>query len=368
VRRRRIFSGSSRTKTSVPWLAYEDTVTNAFYLVMPFASGGSLFSKVRSKTLTEFETRNFASQALSAVEHVHKLGYVHADIKPHNFLLNPVEGKFHVWLCDFGFADPLGADGSVAFLGVRGTFGYFAPEMIKQKDFGPPVDIFALGVTVHNLLVGYAPFDPPSHFKGFEFEPRYWKHMSNASRDIVAGMLHLDPAARLTAAAAAGHEWFSADVAEEQKVEKYVSAPDARLKFHRAGSVPPLAGLADLLREPTYDLANPNEPEDLPPLSPIRTVATAPGQLTARPGGAALPYAPPVRSASNNRLTDLARDYTWEAHKDEQGRTYYWNAKRRVKTYDWSLPDGWEAHKDDQGRTYYWNATRKIKTYNRDAF
>ena len=55
----------------------------------------------------------------------------------------------------------------------------------------------------------------------------------------------------------------------------------------------------------------------------------------------------------------------WEAVTGEDGRTYYWNAKQRVKTYDWSLPDGWEAHKDDQGRTYYWNATRKIKSYER---
>ena len=91
---------------------YEDE--SAFFLVMPFASGGSLFRTVRNKTLTEFETRNFTSQALAAVEHVHKLGYVHADIKPHNFLLNPVEGKFHVWLCDFGLADPLRSDGSVS--------------------------------------------------------------------------------------------------------------------------------------------------------------------------------------------------------------------------------------------------------------
>jgi serine/threonine protein kinase len=290
--------------------AYEDEA--AFYLVMPFAIGGSLFSKVRNKTLTEFETRNFTSQALSALEHVHNLGFVHTDVKPHNFLLHPVEGRFHVWLCDFGFADPVRADGSVAFTILRGTFGYFAPEMIKQLDYGPAVDIFALGVTVHSLLVGYAAFDPPSHFEELDFDPRYWKHMSNASREIVAGMLDLDPETRLTAAAAAEHEWFSADVKEEQKVEKYVPAPDARLKFHAAGSVPPLEGMADLLVRPKDHLANPNEPEDLTvpprqenrsPASPgIKTVATAPGQLTRLDGP--IHYDPPVRSASSNKLAD----------------------------------------------------------------
>merc|ERR1719387_1444852 len=276
---------------------YEDE--SAFYLVMPFAGGGSLFSKVRNKTLTEFETRNFASQALSALEHVHRLGYVHTDVKPHNFLLNPVQGKFQVWLCDFGFADPLREDGSVAFTGVRGTFGYLAPEMMKQLDYGPAVDIFALGVTVHTLLVGYAPFDPPSNFEELDFEPRDWKHMSNASRDILVGMLDLDPATRLTAVAAAEHEWFSADVKEEQKVEKYVPSPDARLKFHAAGSVPPLAGCwPDFFSQPTCDPANPNEPEDMTLPSPIKSVGTAPGQLARL--GSLYPYDPPVRSASNN--------------------------------------------------------------------
>jgi serine/threonine protein kinase len=285
---------------------YEDD--SAFFLVMPFASAGSLFSRVRNKTLTEFETRNFTSQALSALEHVHKLGVVHTDVKPHNFLLNRIDGRFHVWLCDFGLADPLRPDGSVGFAGLRGTSGYFAPEMMKQQDYGPAVDIFALGVTMHNLLLGYTPFDPPSNFEELDFDPRYWKHMSDESRDMLVGMLDLDPAKRLTATAAAEHAWFSADVTEEQKVEKYVPPPDASLKFHAAGSVPPLPGLPQLMGRDKDHLANPNEPEDVTSLpiererSLIKTVATAPGPL-ARCGS--FDYEPPVRSASNHRLVDL---------------------------------------------------------------
>jgi len=204
---------------------YEDD--SAFFLIMPLASAGSLFSAVRNKTLTEFETRNFTSQAISGLAHVHKLGFVHTDVKPHNFLLNLIGGRFHVWLCDFGLANPLRPDGRVGFAEVRGTFGYCAPEMIKRQDYGPPVDMFALGVTVHNLLLGYFPFDPPSNFEELDFEPRYWKHLSDASRAILVGMLDLEPATRLTAASAVDHEWFSADVREEQKVEKYVTPPDA---------------------------------------------------------------------------------------------------------------------------------------------
>jgi serine/threonine protein kinase len=252
------------------------------------------------------------------LEHVHKLGFVHTDVKPHNFLLNPVDGRFHVWLCDFGLADLLRQDGSVGFAGLRGTSGYFAPEMMKHEDYGPAVDIFALGVTVHNLLLGYFPFDPPSNFEELDFDPRYWKHMSNASRDILVGMLDLDPATRLNAVAAAEHEWFYVDVSEEQKVEKYVPPPDASLMFHGAGSVPPLPGLAPLLGTDKDHLANPNEPEDVasPPRqrkgdlqlskpsnrSEMKTVATAPARLARF--GSLIHYDPPVRSASGHKLVD----------------------------------------------------------------
>jgi serine/threonine protein kinase len=287
---------------------------------MPFAIAGSLFSTVRNKTLTEFETRNFTSQAISALEHVHKFGLVHHDVKPHNFLLNPVEGRFHVWLCDFGLAERLRPEGSVAYAGLRGTSGYFAPEMMKQQDYGLAVDVFALGVTVHNLLLGYAPFDPPSKFEELDFDPRYWKHMSAASRDMLVGMLDLNPATRLTSADAAVHEWFSVDVQEEQKVENYVPPPDASLKFHAAGSVPQLPGLLELTGLDNKDhLANPNEPEDVtsPPLHQkdgpfssdtssfpeMKTAATAPAQLAR--WGSLIYYDPPTRSASTHKLADL---------------------------------------------------------------
>jgi serine/threonine protein kinase len=245
------------------------------------------------------------------LDHVHKLGFVHCDVKPHNFLLNPVEGRFHVWLCDFGLADQLRADDTVGFAGLKGTSGYFAPEMMKHADYGPAVDLFALGVTVHNMLVGYAPFDPPSNFEELDWDPRYWKHMSDASRDILAGLLDLDPATRLTAAHAAEHEWFSTYVDEEQKVEKYVPPPDASLKFYAAGSAPLLPGLKELMDQNKDHLANPNEPEDVPsplrqqgspPSRKIKTCATAPGQLARI--GSLIHYTPPVRSASNQKLAE----------------------------------------------------------------
>merc|ERR1719473_1287416 len=87
--------------------------------------------------------------------------------------------------------------------------------------------------------------------------------MSDASRDMLVGLLDLDPETRLTAIAAAEHAWFAADVSEEQKVEKYVPPPDASLKFHAAGSVPALPGMAALLGRDKDHLANPNEPEDV---------------------------------------------------------------------------------------------------------
>jgi serine/threonine protein kinase len=234
----------------------------AFFLIMPLASEGSLFIRMRHKTVTEFEARNFASQALAGLRHVHALRWVHGDIKPHNFLLSEVDGRLVAQLCDFGMADPVGEDGTVKFTGLRGTSGYFAPEQLRGQNYGFGVDIFAFGVTLYALVCGYAPFDPPSNFEPLEFDPRDWKHVSREGTEFFERVLALQETQRLSAEVAALDAWFLAELSEEQPVEKFVPPPDTTVKFHSATSCPMLSlGPVDEESE-MLSQANPNEPED----------------------------------------------------------------------------------------------------------
>jgi len=266
---------------------------HAFLAVMPYAEKGSLWSYTQHRTVTEFEARNFVSQGLVALEHVHSKGWIHGDVKPHNFLLTAHGDRFAVLLCDFGLAEKTkSATGEVKFTGIRGTSGYFAPEQLAHDDYSNAVDIFAFGVIVYAMLAGFGPFDPPSNFEELEFEPRYWKPMSKEVQDFLTGLLHLDPTQRVTAEAARHHAWHTADVSEEQKVEKFVPPPDFSVKFHHVDSCPtcftiPKTYLAakDELRgggilEPFPNPNEPDEPEEGP--SP-------------KGGSSPLPFDPPKR-------------------------------------------------------------------------
>jgi len=244
----------------------------AFITVMPYAACGTLHARSQFKTVTEFETRNFTSQALEALEFVHERGYLHGDIKPQNFLLTQAEDKFVVQLCDFGFVERLGDSGKVKYTGMRGTSGYFSPEMVAEQAYGAGVDVFALGCIVFQLLAGYEAFDPPSHFEELDFDPRYWKHMSPECVEFVEQVLDFNPDSRPCAAACFAKPWFAAKVSEEQPVEKFVPPPDPSLKFHHRDHCPdafpdrsrsdswmsPADAEKDSFAPPSR--ANPNEP------------------------------------------------------------------------------------------------------------
>jgi len=96
---------------------------------------------------------------------------------------------------------------------LRGTSGYFAPELIEEQDYDTAVDVFALGITLFSLLAGYDPFFPANNFGGgIDMDARYWSHISAECQDIVRQMLCLDPKDRITCAQAINHPWFTANL------------------------------------------------------------------------------------------------------------------------------------------------------------
>jgi serine/threonine protein kinase len=129
----------------------------ACYLAMEYVRGMTLGELlVRHGPCSIDDVIRFGCQTLEALQVAHAAGVVHRDIKPHNLMLTT---RGRIKIMDFGtareFATPAG---TLTNLRV-GTPQYMAPEQILGRPVGPAADLYALGVTLYELLTGQAPFD-----------------------------------------------------------------------------------------------------------------------------------------------------------------------------------------------------------------
>lgn len=224
-----------------------DETDEAMLLVTPYTPCGDLWTLTRfGQTYCEVEVRHCAAQMLAALRHIHvQCGLIHGDIKPHNFLLFGVDNRLIVQLCDFGLAArPTRPDGTLEFHGLRGTSGWFSPEMMDHQNYGQAVDMFSTGLILFRMLGGYAPFDPPHDFREVEFDEQYWVHTSDPCRQFVARLLALNPSDRITVTDALEHEWISGPPPPEPTPEqiaaisKYGPPPLTDVLFWSSGEMP----------------------------------------------------------------------------------------------------------------------------------
>lgn len=140
------------------------------YLMMPLLEGEALDRYLsRMQTLPPAQALQIIEQALNALSEAHKKNIVHRDVKPGNiFLVREHTGELLVKVMDFGLAAarpvamPEG-DGPAKASWVAGTPCYVAPEQAKGLAASPAADLYALGVTLYELLAGEPPFpDSPS--------------------------------------------------------------------------------------------------------------------------------------------------------------------------------------------------------------
>eukprot|EP00796_Vickermania_ingenoplastis_P008434 gene8434-5912_t len=128
--------------------------------IMEFVPGGALDCLTKSfGPLKPGAACRFVRDILCGLQYLHSKGIVHCDIKPHNVLL-AMDGQCK--LSDFGSAmvRAAGADGEIEdVLELRGTPGYMAPEVANGALPTPKSDIFSLGVTILELLLGKLPWE-----------------------------------------------------------------------------------------------------------------------------------------------------------------------------------------------------------------
>lgn len=121
------------------------------YLVFEYVEGRTLAEALREDgPFAPARAAEIASQVLDAIGHAHAQGIVHRDLKPSNIILDR-HGLARVM--DFGIATQIaGEDARDA--GLMGTPPYLAPEYVRDRQFGPQSDLYALGLVLHEMLTG----------------------------------------------------------------------------------------------------------------------------------------------------------------------------------------------------------------------
>jgi serine/threonine-protein kinase len=130
------------------------------YYTMAYCEGGSLAERLRTQGAMPLdEALRIGGELAAALGAAHARGVVHRDVKPANVLF---DASGSVRLADFGIAKLLGGD--LTRTGeVLGTPAYLAPEQVVGEPADHRADLWALGVTLYEMLVGRRPFDGPSY-------------------------------------------------------------------------------------------------------------------------------------------------------------------------------------------------------------
>ncbi len=252
-------------------------VGDQLVMVMELIEGSSLEKLIEQRAITLSDSVNYVSQVLDALAYAHGRGVVHRDVKPANIMITP---SGVVKLMDFGIAH-IKADRRLTQTGTAvGSLYYMSPEQIQGAEPDPRSDLYALGITLYEMVTGRRPFQGDSDFSimaahmqqvpaaPIEIVPNVPSDLS----DIIVMAIARDPAARFQSADAfhaALRSLALPGAAPQQGVPNMPPVPASPASMSSPPPIPRTAPSA-----PVYS-APPPVPSVAPPIPPPVPAAVA---------------------------------------------------------------------------------------------
>ncbi|CAD8185581.1 unnamed protein product [Paramecium pentaurelia] len=181
---------------------------NLIYIVMEYCNQGSLSNYIqKEKQLQENEALYIMYQLLQALVLMAKNNIVHRNIKPQNIFIK--DGVYK--LGGFGMAEQ-----NSKYEIKAGTLLYMAPEIFTDDSYDQKVDVWSLGLVIHEILFGELYFQGINKeniqlnilTKQYDLDGKKYA-ISNEFKDLLRQMIHKDPKQRLTAEDALKFEIFN---------------------------------------------------------------------------------------------------------------------------------------------------------------
>ncbi len=129
------------------------------YIVMSYMNGGTLADLIAKGPMETSEITRIVQEMADALDYAHGKGVIHRDFKPSNVLLDE---QARTYLADFGLAKVTESTDNLTGTGILGTPTYMAPEQAEPNELTLASDVYALGVTIFQMLTGRVPYEAPT--------------------------------------------------------------------------------------------------------------------------------------------------------------------------------------------------------------
>uniref|UniRef100_A0AAQ5ZWY2 Ribosomal protein S6 kinase n=1 Tax=Amphiprion ocellaris TaxID=80972 RepID=A0AAQ5ZWY2_AMPOC len=206
------------------------------YLVQDLMRGDELLDRVLTlPNFTERDASDIICTLTKTVEYLHSQGVRFWTVTNINIRYCDDSGlPESIRICDFSFAKQLRAENGLLMTPCY-TATFMAPEVLKKQGYDAACDIWSLGIILYTMIAGFSPFASSHEDTAEEILAQIgsgkfiitggnWDLVSDAAKDIVVKMLHVDPHQRLTAPQVLRHPWI---VERDQLSDKSLSRQDA---------------------------------------------------------------------------------------------------------------------------------------------
>lgn len=186
------------------------------YIVLEYAGRVTLKNRILNNSLDFRQAVKVIDHICSALDFIHKKGFVYCDVKPSNVML--IRNKSI--LIDFGLVCPAGAEVT------GGTIGYMAPELLhgqgRDLKASPALDIYSLGLLIYEMLTGFHPLASQLHL-----------HRDTEPKTRIGPNTMASPASILNPALSKGIDDILFRCIDKKPENRYLSAGDLLNDFQR---------------------------------------------------------------------------------------------------------------------------------------